>query len=234
MNVVSIMAHQDDEMICLGTMLRCRDRGDNLFFITLTDGSGGFVGQQLEREEAARIRQEEMDSLAMSIDSTYINIAEHDGFLYDTPEVRRSLIEAIRQTRADLIFTGFRDDYNQDHVTTNSLVRHCAMLASIDVQPTQTPPLESHPAIFEGHPHGDFPFFPSHYVDISNVVEQKATALSNHASQERALQEALGTGLGEMAKITSRYRGYEVGVEHAEAFVPMQARGAVKAFNVLP
>ena len=31
MNVVSIMAHQDDEMHCLGTMLKARARGDRLF-----------------------------------------------------------------------------------------------------------------------------------------------------------------------------------------------------------
>jgi L-alanine-DL-glutamate epimerase-like enolase superfamily enzyme len=39
------MAHQDDEMQCLGTMLKCRARGDRLFFITLTDGAKGFVQQ---------------------------------------------------------------------------------------------------------------------------------------------------------------------------------------------
>ena len=43
MNVVSIMAHADDEMRCLGTMLRCAERGDRLAFITLTDGSHGYV-----------------------------------------------------------------------------------------------------------------------------------------------------------------------------------------------
>jgi len=64
MNVVSIMAHQDDEMRCLGTMLKCRARGDQLHFITLTDGSGGFVGRsQLTRKEAAGIRHAEMTAL---------------------------------------------------------------------------------------------------------------------------------------------------------------------------
>ena len=54
MNVVSIMAHQDDEMRCLGTMLKCQARGDRLFFITLTDGSGGFVQTpSLSRKPAA-------------------------------------------------------------------------------------------------------------------------------------------------------------------------------------
>ena len=45
MNVVSIMAHQDDEIRCLGAMLRCQARGDKLAFITLTDGSAGVTGQ---------------------------------------------------------------------------------------------------------------------------------------------------------------------------------------------
>ena len=63
MNVVSIMAHQDDEMRCLGTMLKCRARGDQLFFVTLTDGTKGFVqNPHIDPAEAARIRHAEMTS----------------------------------------------------------------------------------------------------------------------------------------------------------------------------
>ena len=53
MNVVSIMAHQDDEMRCLGTMLKCRARGDRLWFITLTDGAKGFVQQLIALKKTA-------------------------------------------------------------------------------------------------------------------------------------------------------------------------------------
>src|SRR5208283_3980972 len=45
MNVLSVMAHQDDELVCLGTMLKMRDRGDRLHFICLTDGSLGISGK---------------------------------------------------------------------------------------------------------------------------------------------------------------------------------------------
>ncbi|MCU0522953.1 MAG: PIG-L family deacetylase [Anaerolineae bacterium] len=38
MRVVSAMAHQDDEMQCLGTLLKCRARGDTIAFVTWTDG----------------------------------------------------------------------------------------------------------------------------------------------------------------------------------------------------
>ena len=58
MNVLSVMAHQDDELVCLGTMLKMRDRGDRLQFICLTDGSCGIGGRpDLGREDAAAIRE---------------------------------------------------------------------------------------------------------------------------------------------------------------------------------
>jgi LmbE family N-acetylglucosaminyl deacetylase len=180
MNVVSIMAHADDEMRCLGTMLKCRVRGDRLFFVTLTDGSKGFVQNPgIAREEAARIRHGEMTALADGVDASYTNLGEPDEFLYDTPEVRMKLIEAIRQTGAQLIFTHFSEDYNLDHTTVNRLVRHCAMQACLPVLPTLSAPLKDHPAIFMCEPFGTFDFPASHYVDISTYHAEKMRLLLN-------------------------------------------------------
>ena len=235
MNVVSIMAHQDDEMGCLGTMLKCRARGDQLHFVTLTDGSKGFVQNPgIAQTEAARIRHEEMSNLASAAGATYTSLGQPDEFLYDTTELRMMLIEAIRSRRADLIFTHFSEDYNQDHIATCSLVRHCAMQSCLPVLPTDSPPLAEHPAVFMVEPHGPFAFVPTHYVDISDVQEQKADLLRSHASQEEAMEAAVGTGLGHYCAITSRFRGQQVGCAHAEALVAMRARGAVKARSVLP
>jgi len=235
MNVVSIMAHQDDEMRCLGTMLKCRARGDALFFVTLTDGSKGFVqNPSIERAEAARIRDTEMRALAAEVDAQYINIGELDEFLYDTPDVRMKLIEAIRSTGADLIFTHYHEDYNLDHVTVNALVRHCAMQSCLPVLPTASPPLAAHPAIFMVEPHGPIHFLPSHYVDISEQQDAKVRLLRMHESQEVAMQQGVGSGLGELSTRLQAFRGEQVGCAFAEAFVPMQARGALKPFNVLP
>jgi LmbE family N-acetylglucosaminyl deacetylase len=235
MNVVSIMAHQDDEMRCLGTMLKCAERGDKLFFITLTDGSKGFVqNPTIAREEAAAIRDREMSTLAGAIGAEYLNLRELDEFLYDTPDVRMKLIEAMRSTRADVIFTHYSEDYNLDHTTTNVLVRHCAMHACLPVLPTQSPPLPAHPAIFMVEPHGPFVFPASHYVDISEQHEQKIRLLLAHESQEEAMRRGVGSGLAELSVRLQSYRGEQVGCQYAEAFVPMSARGAIKPFSVLP
>jgi LmbE family N-acetylglucosaminyl deacetylase len=235
MNAVSIMAHQDDEMFCLGTMLKCRARGDQLFFITLTDGSKGFVQQpDISREEAALIRSAEMGRLAESVGGQYISLGEPDEFLHDTDDIRMRLIEAIRRTGAQMIFTHFQQDYNLDHTTTHMLVRHCAMQSCLPVLPTASPMLAEHPAVFLIEPHGPIGFTPTHYVDIGALQEDKARLLASHVSQEEALRRGIGKGLGELCEITSRFRGWQVGCTHAEAFVVMPARGAVKAYSVLP
>jgi N-acetylglucosamine malate deacetylase 1 len=235
MNVVSIMAHPDDEMRCLGTMLKCRARGDALWFISVTDGSKGFVQQpDLPREQAAAIRHAEMSALAGAAGGEALLLGEPDEFLYDTPETRMKLIDAIRQTHADLVFTHYSEDYNLDHTTVSSLVRHCAMQACLPVLPTAAAPLAQMPAIFMVEPHGTFAFPASHYVDISLVFERKAEMLPLHRSQEEALQAAFHCGLREMCAPLDRYRGSLVGCEYAESFVPMPARGANKPYGVLP
>ncbi|KPK63510.1 MAG: hypothetical protein AMK73_05070 [Planctomycetes bacterium SM23_32] len=237
MNVVSVMAHQDDEMHCLGTMLRCRARGDRLWFVTLTDGSKGFVQRpDISPEEAARIRHEEMSALAAELGAQYINLRGPDEFLYDSPDVRMEVIEAIRRTGAHLVFTHFEQDYNADHTTTARLVRHCAMQSSLPVLPTSTPPLPEHPAIFMIEPHGPFGFVPTHFVDISDCEAEKVRLLGCHRSQEEAMKATAGVkaGFEEQCRRRAAYWGAQAGCAFAEAFVPMRARGAIKPFRVLP
>jgi LmbE family N-acetylglucosaminyl deacetylase len=229
------MAHQDDEMQCLGTLLKCRDRGDRLAFVTLTDGAKGFVQQpDIEPDEATRVRHAEMMALADQLDADYHNLLEPDEFLYDTPEVRLALIEAIRATQAELVFTHYQEDYNLDHTTTCALVRHCAMQACLPVLPTTSPPLEHHPAVFQVAPHGPVVFPASHFVDISAYEDRKIALLTAHRSQEVAMQQAVGAGFDRLCRRLDGYWGQAVGCDYAEAFVPMRGRGAIKPYPVLP
>ncbi len=235
MNVVSVMAHQDDEMQCLGTMLKCRARGDRLAFVTVTDGAKGFVQQpDIDPAEAARIRDEEMGALARRLDAEYINLREPDEFLYDTRDVRMKLIEAIRRVEAELVLTHYDEDYNLDHVTVSALARHCAMQACLPVLPTESQPLREHPAIFMVAPHGPFVFPASHFVDVTAFEEQKIALLGLHRSQEEAMRQAVGAGFERLCRRLDGYWGQQVGCEYAEGFVPMRGRGAIKPYNVLP
>ncbi len=235
MNVVSIMAHQDDEMRCLGTMLKCKARGDALHFISLTDGSSGVLRDPYPaREEAAEVRRREMTALIGDLGATYQCLGERDAFLYDSEELRLKLVEAIRKTGAELVFTHHRDDYNEDHATAHRMVKHCCMLASLPLLPTASPPLPSHPAVFCVEPHGPIPFDPTYYVDITEYEAEKVRILKHHDSQESAMKMAVGAGFDKLCGRPDSYWGEQVLCEYAEAFMPMPARGAIKPFAVLP
>jgi len=235
MNIVSVMAHQDDELMCLGTMLKMRERGDNLHFVCVTDGSGGMVQwPDMGREEAAAIRDREMKDLARQLGATYICLGEQDEYLYDTADVRLRLIDAMRDCEADVIFTHFSPDYNVDHMTVNMLVRQCAMHLPLPMTHTKAPPLAATPAVFLVEPSGSFEFEPSHWVDISAQVERKSQLALCHKSQDDAFRAALGKGLDDWIMKTSLHRGDQSGVPHAEAFRPMLSRGLIKPYSILP
>lgn len=234
-NVVSVMAHQDDELMCLGTMLAMQARGDRLHFVCVTDGSGGMVqAPEMSRAEAAAVREREMRDLAEEVGASYRCLGERDEYLYDTPEVRDRLIEALRACRAEVVFTHFTPDYNLDHMTVNLLVRQCAMQAPFPMVRTASPPLPAPPAVFLVEPSGAFEFEPTHYVDITAQSERKRRLALCHRSQDEAFRAGLGKGLDDWIQEQGRMRGAQVGVPYAEGFRPMLSRGFVKPYPVLP
>lgn len=236
MNIVSIMAHADDEMRCLGTMLKCRARGDKLFFVTVADGSVGFAHDpDISRSDAAAIRAGEMKKLSEAIDGEFISLGERDGFLYDNEELRGKLIRVIRQTRPDVIFTHYHDDYNNDHAVVWSMVRHCSMLASYPRDMGYGDPLSRHPAIYLTEPHGIVTFPASVVVDITDFGAEKLRLLKTiHHSQESGMQKAHGRGFEKLVGTTDAYWGQKAGCGLAEVFVPMAGRGSIRPGPVLP
>ena len=237
MNVVSVMAHQDDELMCLGTMLKMKQEGHKLAFICLTDGSAGMVHKpDMPFSEAAAIRKREMTALCDALDAEYICLNRPDEFLFDDMQIRMELIEALRKTDAHVVFTHFNPDYNVDHMTTNLLVRQCAMQAPLPMLKTSSAPTKSTPAVFMIEPMGSFEFEPTHWVDITGVMEVKKRLAMYHESQHEAFLAAFGEGQGidNWVAQTSQKRGDQCGVAYAEAFRPMLSRGLVKPYSVLP
>jgi len=235
MNIVSVMAHQDDELVCLGTMLKMQEAGHSLHFICVTDGSGGMVhAPNMQRLEAAAVREREMRALAEDIGGSYECLGERDEYLYDTPDLRDRLIGSLRNCGADVVFTHFDPDYNLDHIAVNRLVRQCAMQAAFPMVKSDTPPLSEAPAVFLVEPSGGFEFEPTHYVDVTAYVRRKQELCLHHKSQDDAFRAGLNKGLDDWILENSRYRGSQAGVEHAEGFRPMLARGLVKARAILP
>lgn len=237
MNVVSVMAHQDDELMCLGTMLKMKQRGDSIHFICLTRGETGMVHHpEMDVEEAAECRRREMTAMVQAAGGTYQCLDFEDEFLFDTRETRCALIEALRKVKADVIFTHNETDYNLDHMTVNRLVRQCGMQMAFPMLKTASPPTQGFPAVFQVEPASGCEFQPSHWVDISDVIDEKIRLAAFHKSQDEAFRAGFGEnyGIGAWMCGISGHRGEECGTAQAEAFRPMYSRGFIKGYAILP
>lgn len=236
MNVVVIGAHPDDEMGCLGTLLRCRRRGDRISFITATNGDKGMSDEpDFPHVECARIRDGEMRAVAAAFDGQYRCLGESDEALYDTWETRLKMIEAIRASRAELVFTHFTSDYNLDHTVTSELVFQATLLSQIASVRTESPALSGVPRIFYMDPGPGHGFEATHFVAIDEPdVTRALDILRLHESQMRVARRLLGRDYAEVIRDRLAQTGARVGVAYAEAFRPCLAARRTPVASMLP
>ncbi len=236
MNVVFIGAHPDDEMFCLGTLLLCRQRGDHVSLICATNGDKGISDDpDFPHAECARLRDQEMREVARALDAEYYSLGEPDEALYDTWENRLKMIEAIRHTRADLLFTHFPRDYNLDHSATSALVFQSALLSQIAAVRTQSPALARVPPIFYVDPGPGFGFEATHFVEIDAATTVKMRQIVGlHQSQIEVSQRLLGKDYRDMLDERLKAAGQRVGVPYAEAFRPCLAERRTPLGRLLP
>jgi len=236
MNVVFIGAHPDDEMFCLGTLLLYRKRGDRVSLICATNGDKGISDDpDFPHAECARLRDQEMREVARMMDAEYYGLGEPDEALYDTWENRLKMIEAIRRTQADLLFTHFPQDYNLDHSATSALVFQAALLSQIASVRTESPALARVPPIFYVDPGPGFGFEATHFVEIDAATAgQMRQIVGLHKSQIEVSQRLLGKDYRDMIEERLKAAGQRVGVPYAEAFRPCLAERRTPLGRLLP
>jgi len=202
LKVVCIGAHPDDpESGCGGTLARYSALGHAVTIVYLTRGERGIDGKSLD--EAARIRTAESETACRIIGAKPVFFGQIDG----ATEFTRAHVEAMSRLLADehpdILFTHWPVDTHMDHQVASMLTirawmrRGAGSLYFFEVDTgDQT----------EG-------FFPNTYVDVSAVMEKKKSALFAHVSQDG---QAIWR---EHHEIMAQWRGREVAVPAAEAFV---------------
>ena len=236
MNVVFIGAHPDDEMFCLGTLLLYRKHGDRVSLVCATNGDKGISDDpDFPHAECARLRDQEMREVARTMDAEYHCLDEPDEALYDTWENRLRMIEAIRRTKADLLFTHFPQDYNLDHSATSALVFQAALLTQIASVRAESPALPRVPPIFYMDPGPGFGFEATHFVEIDAATAgQMRQIVGLHKSQMAVSQRLLGRDYRDMIEERLKAAGQRVGDPYAEAFRPCLAERRTPLGRLLP
>ena len=226
-----VFAHPDDaEFLCGGTVAGWASDGTEIHYVCATDGSAGWNGPDLSRQEVARTREVEMREAAdvLGVRSvTFLGFV--DGTLEPSLDLRRAVTREVRRVRPDVILTfepslwsGRRYVNHPDHRAIGEAV--LAVVACDAPTRPQFPEL-----LEEGlEPHKVtrlwLPTFDGAdtYVDISETIDLKIEALHRHKSQ----MENMG-----MEDVDQRIREWaaDVGKKHevkyAEAFRTFELDG---------
>ncbi|MBI5525787.1 MAG: PIG-L family deacetylase [Deltaproteobacteria bacterium] len=223
------MAHPDDaEMLCAGTLIRLADAGWTVHVATATAGDCGSMA--LAPRRISTIRRAEARKSAALCGATYHCLGEKDGFVFHDKPTMRKAMDLFRKTAPSVVFAHAPSDYMIDHEVASVLARSASFLyPAPNVSAIKRRPGSAVPHLYYCDPIAGIdpsgkPVRPTTVVDISDVIERKATMLACHESQREWLRRH--HGMDEYIERMKRHgsaRGELIGKPYAEGFV--QHRG---------
>ncbi|HEU0119892.1 MAG TPA: PIG-L family deacetylase [Bryobacteraceae bacterium] len=185
LRVLAIGAHPDDCDIKFGgTAALFAQMGHVVKFLSVTNGDAGH--HEMGGGPLARRRYlETQESLKRLGIEEYQVLDNHDGELTPSLEIRRQIIRAIREWKADIVLTHRANDYHPDHRNTGILVQDAAYMVVVPNVVSGTPPLAKNPLFLYYSDNFQRPnsFTPDIVVDIGSVYEKKIDGMDAHVSQ---------------------------------------------------
>ena len=231
--VLAVGAHPDDiEILCGGTLAKYAQLGVKVCMAVATDGAAGHM--DIPPKELAKIRCQEARKSAGLIGADLYWLGFADARIFDDLETRMRFVELIRKTKPDLILTHAPNDYHPDHKVVSRLIFDASFASGLVNIETENP---FHPGVqpiiyFDTVTGADF--LPTEFVDISDTFEIKQKMLECFESQLKWLKDHDNVDFLKMVEIQSRSRGFQCGVQIAEAFRSENVWPRARSFRLLP
>ena len=221
MKVLVVAAHPDDEVLgCGGAIAKHTQQGDIVHVLIMAEGA---TSRTLQRDRDKV--ENELSALAVAAQQASDILGVQSLKLHDFPDNRMDscdLLDVIKvienkisKYQPDIIYTHHGGDVNIDH----SLIHKAVVTATrpIPEQIVKTLLFFEIASSTEWQTPGSaLPFTPNWFVDISETLNLKIKALTAYESEMHLFPHARSlTALENLA----RWRGANVGVEAAEAFV---------------
>ncbi|MDY7989857.1 PIG-L deacetylase family protein [Paenibacillus polymyxa] len=212
------MAHPDDaEIRCFGTILKYIDFGYRVRLIIVCDGENGISIAEKEEFGITKINNSiRIKETENAFSSTPVEIKVLDGFVDGNLQLNSSLIMTIerelREFEPEILITHYPDGIgvdHQDHFVVGKAAINCASRNELVKKILLAEPLLTLRSSFSSN----------YYVDITDYLDAKISALSHHKSQSGRFYLE-----NEFHKIRSSYYASMVGYNfvrekhHVESF----------------
>lgn len=215
--IVVVGGHPDDpECGCGGTVAKLTMLGHQVTLMYFTTGEEGIEGK--EWEEAAAIRKQECIEACKALEAKPLFVGQVDGeSVLGNPELAK-FEQLLYAEKPDIVFAHWPVDSHKDHQLSSVLTMQSWMEA-------KNPFTLYFYEVCLGNQ--SFIFHPTDYVDITETQKIKWKSLACHKSQGIIGNDGKYTktmyDCGHPAM--EDFRGKELGVHAAEAFIRMTGRG---------
>lgn len=205
--VVIITPHPDDaEASCGGLIANSVQKGEKVVIITMTGGEYGIGGKS--EKQAREIRTQEAINAAKILGAEIIFFGAIDGSLVCNKSNIEKLKNILSELKPRIVTAPWAMDVHPDHQSTGMLAWNVFQDKNYDFElyfyeTTNSPHTKT------------FQFVPTHYIDISNVMEIKKQAVLQHKSQDSSFWYP-------MYETLAIFRGYEADIPFAEAYIKAQ------------
>lgn len=204
LKIIAIGAHPDDiELACGGTLADAVYKGHDVTMIIITgNASMDHNGDSIRTDDEAK---NEQINAAKKLGITKVEILGFDDMNVPYSQALISKLDKIlNQIKPDMTFTHFIFDTHQDHIRTAQ--------STLSAARKQNTIFLYEPINPSGR--GYIPFRAQIYFDISATMHKKIDSLKEHKSQYKKYGDTWIEGVTARAK----FRGFEMGVDYAEAF----------------
>lgn len=220
--ILVIAAHPDDEFLgCGGTLLNYKKKGYEIKSVFLADGEtsrSGIIKKKkliLEREEQAK----KIAKKCNFIKPVFNRLPDNKLDTVPILKIVKSIEKEIVRFKPEIIFTHFESDLNIDHQLVNkAVVTATRPLSKTFVQRIYC---------FETPSSTEFNFTrkqknlfnPNLFVDVSKFIDKKIELLKIYKNELRPWPHSRSL---RSIKNLALYRGSQIGVKFAEAFVVLR------------
>ena len=225
MNILIFAAHPDDEVLGVGgSIAKWAHEGHTVDIKILAEG---VTSRDITRD--ASIRKDDLDQLNMCAQEVSKILGANSTELFNLPDNRMDSLDLLDVVKiiedciikhdAEMIVTHHYGDLNVDHK-----IIHDAVLTAARPQPGskvkriltfETLSSTEWQSISKNNP-----FYPNWYENITNFLDIKIDALKAYSDEMRDFPHARSF---EAVKALSQYRGSNIGVVSAEAFMMIRS-----------